>query len=186
MAPKNQFPYLQIVVDEITTADPAALREVRVSGRLPLPKSYQDFARQFGYGKFGSIILIYVPMEGEDSLLIRREILRHVFDDGLAATLWEFEPDGSPELVQRLEPFGISENGHIFAWDPMERTAEEEFAIYAIGSKLLAVRRAADNLYDFIGRCLDDRVKAMLGPGYKPLPATFKPLKPQPDSGSDR
>jgi len=175
---RDRFPTLKLLDGEITQSDPEALDKVRLSGRFRLPKSYRDFATQFGYGKLCSIVLIYIPMEGEDSLLVRRDTLREVFVDGLAENLWEFDPDGSPALVKRLEPFGISENGHIFAWDPAEQTEADEFAIYAVGSKLLAIRRAADNLYDFVAGCLDDRVKTMLGSGYKPLPATFKPLKP--------
>jgi len=178
MKEQNSFPNLHVLGDQITTADPQVLDQTRLSGGFKLPASYRRFATQFGYGKLGSLILIYIPMEGEDSLVIRNEVLLSAFDEGLSDNLWEFEPDGSPQLVKRLQPFGISENGHIFAWDPAEQTGPDELAIYAIGSKLLAVRRAGDTLYDFVAQCLDDRVKGMLGSGYKPLPATFKPLKP--------
>ena len=34
---------------------------------------------------------------------------------------FELAPHGSPELVRRLVPFGISENGHYFAWDAESR-----------------------------------------------------------------
>jgi hypothetical protein len=40
------------------------------------------------------------------------------------------------------------------------------------------MKNAATDLYDFVARLLDDRVKPTLGPGYKPLPATFQTIKP--------
>ncbi len=95
---------------------------------------------------------------------------------GLSKAYFEFEPDGSPDLIERLIPFGISTNGHYFAWDPGEPTGEDEFAIYAIGSKMLAVRRAGRDLNDFLSSCVNDGVKKILGPGYAPLPRTFRPM----------
>jgi hypothetical protein len=178
MKEEARFPDLQILDGERTTADAAALDQFERAHGFKLPASYRQYAMQFGYGKLGSLLLIYIPMEGEDTLSIRNRVLAGVFEDGLEEDLWEFEPDGSPELVRRLEPFGISENGDTLAWDPKQPTGPHEYAIHVVGSKLLGITRAADNLYDFVARCLDDRVKSMLGAGYKPLPPTFKPIKP--------
>jgi hypothetical protein len=36
--------------------------------------------------------------------------------ESLDARLWEFESDGSSELVRTPEPFGISEDSHSLAW----------------------------------------------------------------------
>jgi hypothetical protein len=49
--------------------------------------------------------------------------------------------------------------------------------IYVVGSKTLAVRKGAPDLYSLVAGVLDERVKGMLGPGYRPLAPTFKPLR---------
>ncbi len=77
--------------------------------------------------------------------------------------------------MENLIPFGISIDGHYFAWNSEEPTGSGEYAIYAIGSKMLAVRRAGRDLPEFLASCSDARVKRVLGPGYSALPRTFRP-----------
>jgi hypothetical protein len=176
---KRNFPPLEMMGPATLTVDEATLAKTRFAGNFQLPKSYRNFANRFGYGRLGGLLLIYVPMGKKgDSLAIRFKELRGMLEMSMEEDLFEFEPDGSPELVQRLVPFGISENGHTLAWDPEEPTAADENAIYVVGAKALAVYKAAPNLYDFVEKLLNNDVKKVLGPGYKRLPATFQPLKP--------
>lgn len=171
----QQFPVLT-VTGVPTTASADILESTKLPGGFDLPASYRDFAQTFGYGLLGRLLLMYIPLKAGfgDSLLGRNKDLMHVMQEGLRDSLWEFDPDGSPELVSRLRAFGTSENGHILTWDIGEKIESNEYAIYVIGPKLLAVYRAADNLYEFVAKLLDQRVKSVLGPGYKPLPATFE------------
>jgi hypothetical protein len=112
-----------------------------------------------------------------DSITVRSAQLKAMFKETMEEELFEYEPDGSPELIGRLVPFGISENGHTLAWDPRSKGRSESM-IYAVAPKCLAVRKAAPDLYTFVEKCLDARVKEMLGRGYEPLLPLFRPLKP--------
>jgi hypothetical protein len=143
-----------------------------------LPASYCDFATEFGYGLLCNLLIIYLPMKGGDTLPLRSKELAGMLHQTMASGFFEYGPDGSPDLVSRLVPFGISENGHTLAWDPELRKNLKEPLIYVVGPKCLAVRKGAPNLYTFVEQCLDERVRGMLGPGYNPLNATFRPLKP--------
>ena len=170
---------LQLLGPPSVTARDEALSAVRLGNDFRLPASYRDFARNFGYGLLCDMFYIYIPKAGGDDLVQRSNTLSEVLLDGVAGEYKEFteyEPDGSPELFKRLIPFGTTKNGAIIAWDRDEKTSPDEYMIYVVASKLLACRRAAPDLYDFISRCLDYRVRDLLGQGASPLPATFKPI----------
>lgn len=178
MAIRKTFPKLSFSHPPTVTAIPHKLKQTFLQPNFRLPPSYCDFAQQCGYGLLCNLLIVYIPMPGCDGLAERNAVLTHVIHEGVANGWFEYEPDGSPELVRRLIPFGISENGHILAWNPHEQTNKNEHYIYTIGSKLLAVRRAAPDLFSLVEMCLDERVRGILGSGYTPLPPTFHPYKP--------
>lgn len=177
---QTRLPTLQLLGPTLATADETALAQTRLAGGFGLPASYRDFARTYGYGLLCGLLIIFVPIPDcdEDDLVTRSPALGAFFREGIAEEWFEYEPDGSPDLVARLVPFGISENGHFLAWNPAEITGPDEAMIYVVSPKFLAVRRAAPTLYELIAGCLDERVKQILGSGYAPLPATFRPLVP--------
>ena len=178
MPTKKDYSFITFEAPErAITVDADALKEVRLKGQFRLPQSYCRFAAELGYGLFGKLIIIYIPMKGEFSLVERSEVLSNVIRDSIEDDLFEYGPDGSPELALRLIPFGVSENGHIFGWDPEYKTSSRENAIYAIGSKCLAIRKGGSDLFAFTRMCIDERVRPVLGSGYKSLPAVFRPLK---------
>lgn len=178
MSAEDGFAQIEVLGTPEVTADDSRLKAVDLGPGFELPESYRAFAREMGYGLLCDLFIIYIPMEGKgDSLEVRSKALQAVIAETIADDLFEYEPDGSLELAQRLIPFGISENGHTLAWDPDETTGPGEHPIYAIGSKFLAVNRAAPDLFSFVERCQDDRVKSILGPGYKPLPSRFQPMR---------
>lgn len=167
----------------LTTANPEVLEAVRLEAELgisvKLPPSYIEFAESYGYGLLLNLFIVYIPLENHcDNLAKRSRELQEMFREGVAGNWFEYEPDGSPQLIEELVPFGISENGHYLAWHLTEPDQAGEYPIYVVGSKLLAVRRAASNLADFIEKCTSPQVKEILGTGYNPLPAQFKPLVP--------
>lgn len=177
MTQSTRFPSLELSrpPEVVATQDDLASLELKPGFRLP--PSYCDFAVHFGYGELCKILIVYIPIpDWGDDLSERHAVLTSVIAEGVAEEYFEYEPDGSPELVNRLVPFGISIDGHILTWDPEDKTARDEYRIYVLGPKLLAVRRAATDLYDFLEKCLDDRVAAMLGSSYEPLHATFAPV----------
>jgi hypothetical protein len=179
MTNTHGFSRLQVAGPTTATADRAALDATHLRDGFTLPPSYREFAERFGYGLLCNLFIVYIPMgKHGDSLPVREKELTAMLRESMEEELFEYEPDGSPELVERLIPFGISENGHTLTWDAASRTPDGEYPIYVIGAKTLDVRRAAPDLSTFVEQCLDARVKSMIGPGYEPLPPTFKPLKP--------
>ncbi len=174
-APAN-FPEITLTGPITTLAEPLELTTIRLQNRFVLPPSYRDFATRFGYGRLFDRLILYIPMgDHPDSLQIRSRELGEFFIEGIENEYFEYEPDGSPDLIRRLVPFGISEVGHFFGWDPLRPTGAGEYGIYAIGSKMLSVTYAAGNLYEFLWGCTTPRVKQILGPGYEPLKAVFAP-----------
>jgi hypothetical protein len=92
----------------------------------------------------------------------------------------EYEPDGSREVAERLFPFAMSENGEYLAWrlpeEPPPAGTHPEYPIYSIAARMAAIKYGAADLDDLFRRLTTSGVKQILGPGYKPLPATFQPL----------
>jgi len=177
---RTTFPSLQLLAPVTATVDTDTLAQIHLADTFALPASYRAFAATYGYGLLCNLLILFVPIPecGEDDLMWRSPALSAFFHEGIDEEWFEYEPDGSPELVGRLIPFGISENGHFLAWNPDEPTGPDEAMIYVVGPKFLAVWRAAPTLYDFVAMCLDERVKGVLGIGYTPKPATFKPITP--------
>ena len=102
-------------------------------------------------------------------------MLTHVNRDAVEGEYMDFEPDGSAELVLRLFPFGISENGDVLGWD-LEDEHDGEFMIYRIGPRAYGVKRVSRSLFEFVEKCTDEHVVEVMGPGYEPLVGTFEPL----------
>lgn len=143
---------------------------------LNLPPSYIRFAHEFGYGRLAGLFLIFPPAaHGHDRFSVRSEELQAMLLESEDAALVEHEPDGSPELLRRLTPFGIGENGETLAWDLEERSANDEAPIYLIGSKTLGIWRVGDSLDEFFTFVTSSNLQAIL-PGYRALPKTFQPL----------
>jgi hypothetical protein len=149
---------------------------------MSVPDSYRELATSLGWGRFfpGVGLLLYVPFDDvPDALGVRAPEKGEFFVECLDDGLWEFEPDGSEDLVRRLVPFGISENSHFFAWDPTDPCGLGECWIYSIG-RMLSVTKAAPDVFTLLDACTDERVKRVLGPGYKPLAPVFEPWVPNP------
>ena len=167
------------VVDGSPVGVPTDAEVARTEAQLglKLPPSYLEFVRGFGYGRLGRLVLLFSPLQGPpETLATRSPGLAETLKEGVELELVEYEPDGSPELLQRLVPFGISENGHVWAWDPAEPQGAE-LPVYVLGTKLLSVTRAGADLGDAVDCLFDERVRRVLGPGYAPLPRTFEPSK---------
>ncbi len=163
----------------MTIATPEQLDAVMLPGGRKLPPSYRDYAENLGYGLTCGLFLIYIPMGDHcDCVTARSEVLARVNQESVAhAGTKDFEPDGNAELVLRLFPFAASENGDVLGWD-LEDERDGEYTIYRIGPRAYGMRKAGRSLHEFIECCLDARIKQVMGPGYEPLEATFKPLVP--------
>jgi hypothetical protein len=162
--------------------DAEYLANHRLADGLGFPPSYQEFAREFGWGCLGGLFLIYVPLGNyPDSWLVRSPCIREALDEFYAEMApddpFSLEPDGYLGLAPSLLPFAMSENGQYLAWDISKRGPDGELPIYVIASRMGGLRYGGANLHELVERCLHEQaVKQVLGPGYPPLPPTFAPL----------
>ena len=165
-------------VEPKTVAKTEDIDAFDLPGGLALPPFYRDYAEHLGYGLTCGLFLIYIPMGDHcDSLSVRSRVLARVNHDAVEGEYMDFEPDGSPELILRLFPFGISENGDVIGWD-LEDERDGEYAIYRIGPRAYGVKRVARTLFEFVEKCLGERVAEVMGRGYEPLERAFEPLVP--------
>ena len=163
-------------------ADTTGLATYRLPDNLGFPPSYQAFARAFGWGRLGGLLLVYVPLgDYPDSWSVRSPAIRAALAEFYEA--WDYddpfalEPDGYPGLENTLLPFAMSENGEYLAWDTSKRAPDKELPIYVIGARMGGLRYGGASLSEFMNNCLSESgVKQVLGPGYRPLSPTFEPL----------
>ena len=145
------------------------------------PNSYIDFARHLGWGRLCGLLLVYVPLgQHLDSWQVQSPRIKQFMDDfyeEMEHAPFLVEPDGYEGIERSLLPFAMSENGEYLAWDTAHRAPDGELPIYLITSRMGGIRYGAENLYQFVEKCIDDAaVKTMFGPGYKALPEVFEPL----------
>jgi hypothetical protein len=162
--------------------DTEYLANHQLPDKLGFPPSYQEFAKEFGWGRLGGLFLIYVPLGNyPDSWLVRSVYIRQAMDAFYAEMEPDYpfflETDGYLGLERSLLPFAMSENGEYLAWDTSKRGPDEELPIYVIASRMGGLRYGGANLNEFVERCLSEQaVKQVLGPSYPPLSPTFEPL----------
>jgi hypothetical protein len=141
---------------------------------LRIPASYRLFLSTFGYGLYGGLLLLYPWLPRHpDHVATRAAELRHMLVFSLELGIAELEPDGSPGLLARLVPFGVSENGHTLCWDPASLQAGDEPEVVVVGSKVLSCRRTGRPFHDFLRSVTTKSGARLLGPGYRPLPPQF-------------
>src|SRR5262249_29149445 len=161
MSQPTRFPSLRLTRPPVVTASLDVLTSTELREGVRLPQSYCDFAQSFGYGLLCNLFIIFIPKEGGDDLTTRSSTLAKVIQDGVLNDYFESGPDGTVELMQALTPFGISENGHILAWNSTERSEDNDYYIHLIGYKLGYVKRAAPNLYALVERCIDNSISEL-------------------------
>jgi hypothetical protein len=145
---------------------------------LPLPASHRAFLGAFGYGLFGGLIHVFpwAPGYGDDLSLRARE-LRAMFRHTLHLEIAELEPDGSPEALPTLVPFGRSINGHTLCWSP-SHAVDGEPEVVVVGSKVLAFHRTGMCFGSFLRALTEPRgARFLMGPSASGLPATFEPCR---------
>ncbi len=145
---------------------------------LPVPPSYRAFVGAHGYGLFGGLLHFFpwAPGYGDD-LCLRAGELRAMFRHTLHLDIAELGPDGSPDALLALVPFGISIDGHTFCWSATH-TVDGEPEVVVVGSKVLAFRRTGARFDTFL-RSLTEPAGARLvrGPSAEGLPPTFAPCR---------
>ena len=159
---------------EIEKVDQEFLMNFKFSNQLPFPESYLRFANTFGYGLLMDLFIVYVPMGNfADSWHNRSFEIRNTYiTDVIKNDIWfDLAPDGSIELLKRLVPFAISENGHYLFWD-IDNGAENEFDIYLTDFRSTGFIKVADSIYDLINKLTSEKDFR------KVLPYAVSPLQP--------
>lgn len=151
------------------------MQAVRLVGER-VPQSFCRFASEFGYGRFGGLIIFYSGVAGHPDSLENQGVRVFGFiQEAIEEEYFEYDPDGDASMKGRLYPFAASENGEYFAWF-MQEGVEGEFPIYCIGARMAGMRYAAASVDDLIGKLCGEEIKSVMGPGYQPLPCTFEGL----------
>jgi hypothetical protein len=189
-----------LALDREATLRPSerALTVAASALHVALPRSYREFVSRYGFGVACGAIVVSVPLEPEApaaenlqaaNLLTFVPAARRELDLAVRGEWMEYAPDGNPELVARLLPFGRAVGGDgncdLLAWDTSARSADEEYWIYMVGAENSFVCRAAPNLAELLamataplgpvrrGEMARARLHSLLGGRGE---ATFEPL----------
>jgi hypothetical protein len=170
---------LKIIGEPIEFGNVSFLEEYRFNNNRQFPSSYIEFVKKYGYGKTLGEYMIYIPMDHYgDSWNIRTiEIKNTYYNDLIKNDIWfELEPDGDIELLKRLVPFSLSENGNYLFWD-IETKKTDEFDIYITDFSGIGFRKAGKSLYDVIEKMANIKYYKELNPfAEKALPKIFECL----------
>lgn len=170
---------LKLLKTPITQADSDFLLNFRLPNGKRFPRSYRDFASEYGYGLLCGLFLVYVPLGYYcDSWTIQTAVLKQTFNYFIENDAYlTLEPDGSVELIERAVPFGKSENGDFLFWDLDSSSCDDELDIYVTDFGGIGVVKIASSLYDFIDKITDinysDLPNLLLS---NSLPRTFMPI----------
>ncbi|RLP76021.1 hypothetical protein D9V32_07645 [Mycetocola tolaasinivorans] len=114
-----------------------ALEGGLLSDGTPLPPSYRALIRTVGWGRLFGLWFIYPPVlpgfaDGRPGRTLRLgERFQAWYADSRAEDYdWVIEPNGSWELIERLEVFGWSENGDFLLWELGARDARGELPVW--------------------------------------------------------
>lgn len=184
MKQRLPLPELQQVASSTLIPTNEQLDAAAAALGIQLPASYREFAKRYGYGLTAGLFIIYVPIEAPrcDSLVDRSRELAEELADSVRDNCIDYKPDGSPEIIRRLIPFGYSESAHILAWDP-QLPQNDEYEIYVIGARKFGVRRTASDLREFLLKAVLPGVGGMIGRATFQLDPKFEPWNvPAPDA----
>ncbi len=163
----------------VVSDDGLLARAEQALGGVKLPASYRFFAKTFGSGLLCNFWMIFVPLEGGDSFVERREGAAEMIARGVEDGLFDYRPDGSKTMVERLVPFAASENGDLLAWDPEDRSGSDEMRIFRIHTRFAAVRGICADLDELVAICLDEkRAEATFGEAARLFTPRFVPQRP--------
>lgn len=170
-----------------TTGDPTyrptaeAFSSTEEALGIALPPSYRAFTTEYGFGLTLGLFIIYAPVaasetrKSENVVSSARTLARENREAIAHRFLRNYAPDGYEEIVRRLVPFGYSENGDRILWDPADKNEEGALAVYVIGSGYSPVRRAGQDLGEFLTRALQPGIGGLLGNATFTLRPTFEP-----------
>ena len=146
----------------------------------PFPPSYQQFAKEFGYGLLCGLFIIYIPFgtphhDHPDSFPVARKRLRSFFDAYFDIELEILKDEHTRALLERAEPFAKSENGEFLFWDREHPDAAGEWPIY-LANFPVSITRVANDLPELISKVTNAAtVQSVMQFTRSPLPATFSP-----------
>lgn len=173
---------LKVLDGKIEPVNNEELLSFRFEDGTSFPKSYVDFATQYGYGLTCGQFLIYMPIENHcDSFINQSCAIKNTYNDTLGnpQDVWfDLEPDVDFEKLKRLIPFAGSENGYYLFWDS-NRTHADEMDIYITDFRGLGFVKAAANLYEFIEKITSSERYKEVFPFFATceLPDIFEPVQ---------
>lgn len=139
-----------------------------------LPDSYVEYVSTWGRAVLSDLIYVFVPTRAVPDNIVVGQSQRQATLSDIDAGIAELEPDGSVDLVERFVMFGISFNGHRFAWDGASQA--DDPGVYVVGENALGVRSVGVGFSGFVNGVCTQASRQLLGPGYGPLHPQLKPL----------
>ena len=147
-----------------------------------LPPSYVSFVRSYGSGRTMGIFLVYVPLVPPPDAIWHESLPSRSYD--LREELRERRrirtPAQGTAVLDPLLPFGISENGDVFAWDTSVDegpTVQREWPVVVVRTRSSDPLRVADSFVHWLHRALEPGAGGVLGvPAGFSLQPTFEPL----------
>lgn len=166
----------------LKTSSPSAsiftdLEDKRFLDNFRFPLSYRYLMANYGYGLYMDLFILYPPEPGfPDSIHGRGARVKGFIDDAIREETLEYHPAGNADIAKTLYPFGASENGDYLAWqlDKAQFAKSEEWPVWIVGPRMEGLTYGGRNILEFFSDAATDRVKEVMGPGYTPLPLSFK------------
>ncbi|WP_159392792.1 SMI1/KNR4 family protein [Methylobacterium sp. C1] len=175
------------MIERPCTPDEVAAAEAALG--FAFPPSYRRFCLTYGPGLIGGHFAVATPMPDSDHPLaitvtnpradqrFRHDMAWHA-EEGFVFGVDVYE-GVDPAILGRARFFGMSYNGERLFWDV--RPGSDEYGIYVLGYDGSTVRPGGATLDTLIRDSQTDRIKAIFGPGYAPLPRTFARFTPRPE-----
>ncbi|RZO66323.1 MAG: hypothetical protein EVA89_00480 [Sandaracinaceae bacterium] len=139
-----------------------------------LPDSYVEYVSRWGRAVLSGLIYVFVPTESVPDNIVVGQSQRKAMLSDIDAGIAELDPDGSVSLAERFIMFGISFNGHRFAWDGASKS--DDPGVYVVGENALGVRSVGVGFSGFMDGVCAQASSQLLGPSYEPLRPQLKPL----------
>ncbi|NML19423.1 hypothetical protein HHL16_00995 [Pseudoflavitalea sp. G-6-1-2] len=144
------------------------------------PPSYQQFAKELGYGLLCGLFIVYIPFPAPhdkhpDSFPVARKRLRSFLDAYFDIDLEILKDEKTYALLQRAEPFAKSENGEFLFWDKDHPNADGEWPIY-LANFPVSITHVANSLPELISKLTNAAtIQSVMQFTRSPLQATFSP-----------
>lgn len=158
-------------------ADSDTMKRIRLPDGRPLPKSYQDFCSELGFGKLFNLFEVFVPLKDENApYALQSQIaqMKLMFLDYIHPFLGAGPEAAEITLLEHAVPFARSDEGQYLYWDLSKSLENGEYPIrYAYFSMQITGTPAGNSMAELIENMTCEKSRDILIFNYRPLKAVF-------------